>query len=150
MRNSPCAEVFFCDDVRREIGGKISVVGIYQGFMGIEEASALLPKLVALSFIDFPPDFEGKELLIKVRNRDQSIIDVKLVVPPPDAETAQAVLAHPGYEKRCRLTIPIEMIPFEPTNGMSLDVLITCGDFTFESQPLAILGNAFSSAAQAG
>ena len=100
--------------------------------------------------LDFPPHFEGKELFIKVRDRDQSIIDVKLVVPPPDADTAREILAHPDYEKRCRLTIPIEMIPFEPTNGMSLVVRISCDDFTFESQPLAILGNAFNLPTQAG
>ncbi len=41
------AFTLFCDDVRQEVGGKLSAMGIYQGFMGISADEVLLPKLVA-------------------------------------------------------------------------------------------------------
>src|SRR5437764_8652141 len=44
--------VIFCDDVRTEVGGKLSYIGIYKGFMGIHGIFPItLPKFCfAVSF----------------------------------------------------------------------------------------------------
>lgn len=42
----------FCDDIRQEIGGKLSYIGVYSGNMFVSEFPAVLPKLcLALSVI---------------------------------------------------------------------------------------------------
>lgn len=38
-------EVIYCDDIREEVGGKVSYMGIYQGDMYIPSLPTLLPKL---------------------------------------------------------------------------------------------------------
>jgi len=42
----------FCDDIRQEIGGKLSYIGVYSGNMLVSEFPAVLPKLcLALSVV---------------------------------------------------------------------------------------------------
>ena len=38
-------EVIYCDDIREEVGGKISLMGIYTGDMIVSSMPLLLPKL---------------------------------------------------------------------------------------------------------
>ncbi len=51
---SPIAfwQVLFCDDIRNEVGGKVSYMGVYKGVMRVEEAFPVtLPKFaIAVSY----------------------------------------------------------------------------------------------------
>lgn len=38
-------ETLFCDDIRQEIGGKISLIGVYSGVLLVPEFPATLPKM---------------------------------------------------------------------------------------------------------
>jgi hypothetical protein len=47
----------FCDDIRQEVGGKITLVGAYAGELIVfGEPSSILPKLSALVVVRFSPD----------------------------------------------------------------------------------------------
>ena len=83
----------YCDDIRMEVGGKLSFMGVYNSDMIFPELPAVVPKLCAYVTIrlpyDEPPQHEVHVLLL---NGDQILAEVKIDeaslgamgLPPPD------------------------------------------------------------------
>ena len=46
----------YCDDIRQEVGGKVSLMGIYTGMMYLPEMPALLPRICVYSSLSVPID----------------------------------------------------------------------------------------------
>lgn len=55
----------FCDDIRHEIGGKMTLVGCYAGEMIINELPAVLPKLCAQITVFTPFDRPFERLILR-------------------------------------------------------------------------------------
>ncbi|MDN4052523.1 hypothetical protein QPK32_05510 [Massilia sp. YIM B02763] len=66
--NSPYIHAIFCDDVRTEIGGKLSLMGIYQGSLQISAAAfpVVIPKICAVVEARTPATSPLEKLHIKV------------------------------------------------------------------------------------
>lgn len=130
------AEAIFCDDMRSEANGKIILIGVYRHYMGVTlNARPLLPKLTAVLLVDYSADLVGSLASIRVMNADVALVDVPMTLapaPPPNPVT------RPG--DMLAATIPIELIPFQPEDGMCLRVEFDCGDFHFRSPNLEIRG----------
>ena len=74
MGNDFVVTVIFCDDVRFEIGGKITLVGIYRGVMGIAPQVAILPKVVAMVMLSGPRSDVGTKFNIRLKDRDTILV----------------------------------------------------------------------------
>jgi len=80
--------VTFCDDIRHEVGNKMSLIGCYQGELMVETAPTALPKLCALIAATTPKDKPFKTLTIRVMKDDAEL--ARLEIPEADlTEVAQ-------------------------------------------------------------
>lgn len=70
----------FCDDIRREVGNKLSLMGVYGGDLFVAETPAFIPKLaVAITFL--APELESVETLrFRVMLDGQALIDAEAPV----------------------------------------------------------------------
>ena len=72
----------FCDDIRQEMGGKVSLMGCYQGDLFVPFLPVALPKLCVFATISTPV---GRPLkLLKVRVMQDETELVSLDVPADD------------------------------------------------------------------
>lgn len=60
----------FCDDIRHELGGKMSYMGCYRGEIVVETAPVLLPKLCAFISITTPKERPFESLMFRVVQDD--------------------------------------------------------------------------------
>lgn len=130
--------VLFCDDVRHEIGGKISAVGIYRGFLGIRQPVRTIPKIVALVLLDYPPSACGRTLTLRVCDRDETMAENRIDLdkaPPFELPPAAAAA---GVRDTVRGTVPIELLGLSPVSGMKLRVELQCDGLNYTSEELVV------------
>lgn len=76
----PSGFVVYCDDIRQEVGGKITLVGAYADEMTIfEVAPVVLPQLRALVVCRFPPNSPPNGARVKVIYTRKGEEDVTLL-----------------------------------------------------------------------
>lgn len=66
-------ETLFCDDIRHEVGGKLSFIGVYSGGLFVPAFPVTLPKLCLSVKIVTPADAPIKVLNLRVL-RDEEIL----------------------------------------------------------------------------
>lgn len=81
------ATTIFCDDVRQELGNKLSLMGIYGGDLYVASMPATLPKLCLIIKVVTPADDPFSKLTVRVLQDDRTLleqpIDVSHVSPAP-------------------------------------------------------------------
>lgn len=91
------ATAIYCDDIRSEVGGKFSLMGVYNADIIFPSFPATLPKLCAHVTVKFPwgeqPTkslrvvlFKGEDILSEINIDEDSLKPA--AVPPPDPETS--------------------------------------------------------------
>jgi len=125
----------FCDDIRSEVGAKMSVMGIY----GNEMVFPLLP--------DFPFSLAKFAILVKyyeIKNTftDDLIIRVFFPGDPKDAPSVQIPIARAGaplppdypieedQQQVFTVTFPIVLSPFPVKQEGFVKVRVACGEHT--------------------
>jgi hypothetical protein len=68
----------FCDDIRHEIGGKISFIGAYSGAMLVSQFPAVLPKLCLALSIVTPATQPFKKLSFRILKDDEKLAEGEL------------------------------------------------------------------------
>ena len=66
----------YCDDVRQEVGGKLSLIGVYNGVMFVPQFPVTLPKLWVLATYSMPHDEPPKDLKIRVLKNTEPLADL--------------------------------------------------------------------------
>lgn len=61
--NLPSGHTIFCDDIREEVSGKITLVGVYAAAMYVQEIPSTLPQLCASLVIREKPDSASKVIV---------------------------------------------------------------------------------------
>jgi hypothetical protein len=128
------ASALFCDDVRQEIGGKMTVVGVYGNVLGlIGEAAPVIPKFVCLLMLSYAQQEAPARGRVKVLDGDKALLDVPLplTIPPRPGPAAR-----PG--DLVNLNVPMEFIGFPVRDGMVLRIRFECEGFNWESQTLEL------------
>lgn len=133
---SMTAFTLFCDDIRQEVGGKLSAMGIYQGFMGISADEVLLPKLVAWTVFQMPFLWTGSQARVQVWDRDYLLSEAQLHFDAPTDQQDDGVKVDPAHSA---VNIPVEMVPFKAQVGMELRIVFTAPDFSYESDILRVI-----------
>ena len=70
----------YCDDIRQEVGGKISYMGCYQSEIIVQTAPVILPKLCVFASVYTPKDRLFKSLIFRVI-QDDDIELARIEVP---------------------------------------------------------------------
>ena len=79
-------EVIYCDDIRQEVGNKVSYMGVYSGELNVPTAPVLLPKLcIAVKACTETVDpFEALEVrIVKVKGDDETELLSTGPIPRP-------------------------------------------------------------------
>lgn len=98
MNQPTTLSAIYCDDIRVEVGGKFSLMGVYQNEMVFPQFPALAPKFCARVTLRFPVEarpheslkiqlFTGEALLGQMEVNQEQIQNSEL--PPPDPEIPQ-------------------------------------------------------------
>lgn len=72
------AHVLFCDDIRHELGGKVTFVGLYGGSLLVKEFPVTLPKLCARLDLVTPANRLFELVDIQIFLNDKTIGGLKL------------------------------------------------------------------------
>lgn len=95
---SPHVHVTYCDDIRNELGNKVSLMGVYGADMYVQEFPTVLAKLCASVSVVVPVDLEPKEVTVKLSLGEKVIFEtgnmVSMLPRPPipkfDADDQEA------------------------------------------------------------
>jgi len=109
----PRVQVLFCDGVRREEGGKLSIMGVYAQILAFAEPMIVMPQFCVMFIVDLPGALETPTIQLSLMDRGQPLLaaDVVLNKGAPWATT----LTH-----RHSAMLPLETMGFAASNGMVL------------------------------
>jgi uncharacterized protein DUF6941 len=65
----------FCDDIRLEIGNKISLIGVYQGVLYVPSFPFVLPKLCLLVTVTTKAKNPFKNVAVRILKNDQQVAE---------------------------------------------------------------------------
>lgn len=88
MANTFCCTTIFCDDVRHELNGKVSLMGVYGGDMYVTDFPVTLPKICSFFELHIPPTLENNsaDAVISVMKGAEKVGAVTLNIPPVSTE----------------------------------------------------------------
>lgn len=136
------ATVLFCDDVRQELNGKFTIVGLYQGFLGLQVSPTQLPRFVALALVELPTSYAGQVMQVQLWDRESALLKATVELAKqfePQSRDADVL----------RITMPVEMTPLVVSVDMRLRLSISVGDWIYQSPELpVILASAVGPSAQ--
>lgn len=68
-------EVIYCDDIRQEIGNKLSFMGVYTGNLLVPEFPTILPKLCIYATVITSADEPFEHLSLQIQQNGTTIIE---------------------------------------------------------------------------
>jgi len=112
----------FCDDIRQEIGNKLSFMGCYQGELVVPMAPVALPKLCVFASIWTPKERPFKSLMLRViQDDDKELARIEI----PDEGLAEVSLILDETATRKSVSTAIVFSPFAIEKPTSLRLLAT-------------------------
>lgn len=66
MREKLSASVIFCDDIREEVGNRVTIVGVMSDAVYLDTVPAILPKFGIYARIRLPIDYAAKNILFRI------------------------------------------------------------------------------------
>ncbi|HEN47124.1 MAG TPA: hypothetical protein ENI75_02030 [Mizugakiibacter sp.] len=106
-------QTIFCDDIRQEVSGKTSYIGVYSDKMMVSQLPAFLPRLcVSVSAIT-PVNTPFRELAVHILKDDEVIANHKFD-PSGIAVFTAAIEAIPQDERADRLQVVRSVFIFSP------------------------------------
>lgn len=112
----------FCDDIRQEIGGKLSFMGCYQGELIVPMAPVALPKLCLYATIWTPKDRPFKSLMLRVVQDDDKEL-ARLEIPEEGLAEVSLILDETATRKS--VSTAIVFSPFAIEKPTSLRLMAT-------------------------
>lgn len=109
----------FCDDIRQEIGQKMSMMGIYNGELHVSALPTVMPKLCIAVFCVTPIEEPFKSLTIRANSDDIILNEISI----PEADLSQM-----------QFGISSKSTPEDPLKSMYLGVNINLMPFVIEKK----------------
>ena len=109
----------FCDDIRQEIGGKLSFMGCYQGELIVPMAPVVLPKLCLYATIWTPKDRPFKSLMLRVVQDDDKEL-ARLEIPEEGFAKVSLILDETATRKTVSTAIVFSPFAIEKPNSLRL------------------------------
>jgi hypothetical protein len=109
--DSAFLETIYCDDVRREIGNKLSFMGIYGPNILLNDFPAVLPKLCAVMTLHLPADTQTKTVTFSLYKDDEEI--GRSTAHTADVRMAAPQFPDPVVDRRLTIRFIAQMVPFQ-------------------------------------
>ncbi|CAG9177814.1 hypothetical protein [Cupriavidus pampae] len=137
---------FFCDDIRAEVGNKISLMGLYTGEMHIsrqETPGGLpwgIPKLCVAAYMDVPVNEPIRSLQLTLKRGDETLQDI--VVPPAEIQQIiAAAVAKNDPDDPIRVVVinmNVVLAPYMIEKNHVLDMLVIADGVTYRAAKLRV------------
>jgi hypothetical protein len=122
------AYVLFCDDVRQEVGGKKTLVGVYGTVLYVPAFPTLIPKFYAITTLICDSTKIPRQLTIRldygkeeIAKADLTSEDLQEFITEADKEAAEERGQFPESDpSKIRLTVEIMVSPFVIREGRRL------------------------------
>lgn len=66
----------FCDDIRHEVGNKLSLIGVYNGQMYVQQFPVTIPKLCLVAMLVTPAARVPKNIKIRVLKDSEPLVEL--------------------------------------------------------------------------
>ncbi len=127
----------FSDDIRHEINGKVSLIGLYQGGMNIAgQLPVPLPRLVISAYINTPVDQPFQDVNVDLMLNDQVLQNV--TPPPQSVKDMQDSTPQYSDSRTISMLMVLVLQPFNVTEEGRLFVRATLDGKTLEGNALRI------------
>jgi hypothetical protein len=114
----------FCDDIRLEVGNKISLIGVYSGALIVPEFPVVLPKLCIVVTVVTPHDEPPRSLAVRLFQNDSPFIEHTVgpeILSQAPSPVDPAFEAEPDHRIGV-MAIPIVVSPLKVEQPMLLRV----------------------------
>lgn len=113
----------FCDDIRHEINGKVSLIGCYSGLMFVPVFPATLPRLCVYIYLSTPNDqpFEGRISLSVLK--DGEVLTRTEIEGEQIMQMAKQNDATPVDAQNCLMVTGFEFAPLQLEKPCVLQVI---------------------------
>lgn len=116
----------FCDDVRHELNGKLSLMGIYNIEMYVSNFPITLPKVCAFFELRLPPDVDvNTEAILTVMKGTEKVSSISVAIPSPETRSKSSHGKPPAHLRFAGAMEFPSMVFIEPT---LLEVAAQIGD----------------------
>lgn len=102
----PQAFAIFCDDVRREVGGKLTFIGVYQSALYAGSMPGVIPQLFCVLYFRYPLTRHSSDVEFKIFS-DERLLASKKAHPLPPIDSID-----PSH-KVATATAVFQFVPFE-------------------------------------
>lgn len=131
----------YCDDVREEVGGKRSFMGVYSGQLIVQSAPATLPKLCVIVIISTPVERPLTKCIIRILKDDDTLAEMPIdsAVLADMQKTLAAQRTPPGLEYHSIMLHAVaQFVPFPIIHEHILRIRIQTEDEELKGQALEI------------
>ncbi|CAH1208832.1 conserved hypothetical protein [Candidatus Nitrotoga sp. BS] len=122
MNDACLITAIFCDDIRQEVGNKLSFMGCYQGELVVQMAPITLPKLCVFASILTPKERPLKSLTLRVV-QDVDIELARVDIPKENLTVSSQILDETST--RTILSTAIVFAPFAIEKSTVLRLMAT-------------------------
>ncbi|WP_288078996.1 hypothetical protein [Pseudomonas sp.] len=130
------AHALYCDDVRHELGDKVSFMGVYSGKLLISDLPAILPKLCVALTLRSGLDTPFKSIVITGLYREQEVFVMNL--NEQDVDRAKDSTPPSADSSALYVQILAIMSPFQIEEPGRLDIKIIADGETLKVAALEI------------
>ena len=127
----------YCDDVRQEIGNKLSLMGCYSNDLVVQTMPTILPKLCAVIHIIIPRDEPFSKLTIRaVLNEDTTLAELE--IPDEVLSKSQAAIRDDGDARGVLINAIMTFTPLPVAEEGNLKVFAEGDDKTLVGNTLRL------------
>jgi hypothetical protein len=133
--NTPYLFCLYAEDVRQEMTGQMSIIGVFQGGLRIPSVPAHLPKLAIIANLRMPSDKAPNSVKLEVYRGGE----VLQTIDPP-SEFFQTITQRPdqGLEEGYTMQFIVGFSGLPVSAGGKLEVRATVDGLTLHGNSLAI------------
>lgn len=118
------AHAFFCEDIRQEVSGQFSLIGVYGDAVYVPQFPHVFPSLAVCVSAWTPIDQMFEKLQLRLMYRGETLLSSDIEPPPFDSDTDK--------ETRRVLRANLTITPFIATEPGNLVVRLYADDEQFE------------------
>ena len=135
MFNAPYLFCLYAEDVRQEMNGQMSIIGVFQGGLRIPSVPAHLPKLAIIANLRIPPDKTPESVKLEVHLGSEIVQTIN-----PPREFLQTISQTPdqGVEEGYTMQFIVGFSGFPVSAAGKLEVCATVDGLTFHGNSLTI------------
>ncbi len=131
-------DTIFCDDIRSEMGGKLSYMGVYGGGLFVSEIPATLPKLCLAIRLFVPIQYLGSKVVGKVLYQDDLLIQWDFEIPNDVPRPEPLPNAPPDLVARLNMVFHLQLSPLTIKTEGYLRVRLSLADEDYKGGTLRI------------